>query len=527
MAFSGQDVTIPLGQQGLLTDLAPTDIPPGALIYSNNITLSNGTVQKAPGTLRYNSTPLSAGVVAVHDWWPDIITQRMIAVTSDGKIFRDLGDRSFGTGPINSGFGKFTPNCIFIEGGLEVANNPKKLFLFSAGLALPQVLNADGVTFTTIAAPSPDWTATNRPKAGVIHYNRLWAFAGQAAYASDSGDHENFQANFLLQNVFPGEGGEIRGSHVYKGRLFCFKDGGFVYYLVDDDTDSSNWYWKKLASNFGLAAPNAITEVLNDMLAGNTAGTVNSYTGTLNLGGADSEDIFKELGVESYVRANTSRVGTTEQHALYYPEKKLCFFTYRSSYRTYNDTLVVIDFARQSPRVSFWGKGSPQCLALRKDVNEIQRPIYGDKDGYIHLMDYEDRKEGPVAYTGAFQTPHLDFRFVDPSLAERNKQFIQLAVTYVPEGNWDLSCDYFIDGKFVETITFPMNQYLTDQLDTFLLNTSRLSQLNSETFIRPLLGTGRTISFKFYNAGLNQSFQISSITVGLKPSGSMAQKSTT
>jgi hypothetical protein len=42
--------------------------------------------------------------------------------------------------------------------------------------------------------------------------------------------------------------------------------------------------------------------------------------------------------------------------------------------------------------------------------------------------------------------------------------------------------------------------------------------------MRSLSGSGRVISFKFYNGGLNESFQISSITVGFRPAGEAAQK---
>jgi hypothetical protein len=141
-------------------------------------------------------------------------------------------------------------------------------------------------------------------------------------------------------------------------------------------------------------------------------------------------------------------------------------------------------------------------------------------------MDYEDRKEGSTAYIGDFQTPHLDFSFLDATLAERNKHFDQLSVTYVPEGNWNLSCDYYIDGKYIDTIQFQMKQYLSNQLNTFLLDTDRLAQPNTETMTRPLKGTGRTISFRFYNSGSNQSFQVSSLEIGFRVSGSQAQKAT-
>lgn len=525
MAYRGTQATIPLGELGLFTDLPSDKLPPNALIRANNVVLYNGNVQKAPGALKYNSSALPAGVVAVHDWFPTLTQQRLIAVTSAGSIYRDEGGRNFnGNVAINTGLGTLNANCVFVDGGQETGGRVKKLFLFTNGVAQVRVLSGDDLTFTSIDVPATDWIVGAYPKFGLVHRNRLWAFGGQKSYASNSGDHENFVTAALFDSIYPGEGGELLGAFVFKGRLFAFKDGGFVYYLNDQDTDSDNWYWQKLASNFGLAAPNAITEAINDMFAGNTTGTITSYSAAQSLGDINSGDVTQLMQMEAYLRANTSKVGVTQQHAIYYPEKKLMFFTYRSAYFTYNDMLVVIDVNAQKPRCTFWRKGSPQCLALRKDTSGIPRPMYGDKDGYVMLADYEDRLEGSTAYTGEFQTTHTDFSYLAPELRTKEKHFDWLSVTYVPEASHNLSCDYFIDGRFVETITFPMEQYLRPALGTLTLDTDRLAQSNTETVKARLSGTGRTFSARFYNSGSNQSFQVSSITVGFRAGTEKAQK---
>jgi hypothetical protein len=522
MSYVGQRIKIPLGEIGLLTDIAPDKMPPNALIRASNISLVNGSVEKAPGTLKWNATAIGTGLVAVYQWRPSHGIERMIAVTDTGNIYKGQ-DRQFAQ--INSTVtSTLTPNCVFVEGGAETAGRDKKLFLFTDGQTNPYVLSGDGTAFAALSNPNTDWSGSRMPRAACVHRNRLWAFAGQIAYASDSGNHENFQTANLTEPVYPGEGGDIRGGFVYKGRLFAFKDGGFTYALIDEDTNESNWYWQKIASNFGISAPNAISEVLDDMVAGNIAGTITSYAASQKLGNVEAADLIQSMQFESYLRANTSKVGVPFQHMLFYSEKKLLLTTYRSAYYTYNDMLVVIDFGRQTPRATFWNKGSPQCLALYKDVNQIERPMYGDKDGYLHLMDYEDRLEGSTAYRGDFQIPHLDFSFADQGLSAVEKHFDFLAVHYMPESSGNLSCDYYIDGRFIETITFPMIQYQRPELDVLLLDTDRLAQGNSETSIKRLRGTGRTFSARFYNSGSNQSFQVPAITVYFRPGGDRAQK---
>ncbi len=527
MAYSGTSITIPLGELGVLSDRSPTELPPSSLLTANNISLFNGSAEKAPGTIHYNQNAFPAGVVAVFDYWPVPAKQRMIAATADGKLYRDeIGGGFNGNTPIRTGLGSLTPNCMFVEGGKETGGRDKKLFFFSAGASKVQVLTADESTFRDILLPSVDWVSGSYPKQGLIHQNRLWAFAGQMSYASDSGDHENFQTNYLAEPMSPGEGGEIRGAFVFKGRMFAWKEGGFVYYLDDTSADETDWLWRKVGSSASLSAPNAACEVINDMWFGNATGAVTSMTASFNLGSVDAADIFKQLECAKFVRDHTNASGLTEQHALYYPEKKQTFFTHRSTYRPTNDMLICIDANRPNGRLTFWKKGSPQCLALRKDVNEIHRPIYGDAAGFIHLMDRETRLEGSTAYEGSFQTPHIDFRFADPALANRTKLFSYLAVTYGPESTGNLSCDYFIDGKYIDTVIFPMVQYLSPELDTFLLSTDRLAYGGQETAMRKLAGFGRTISFKFYNSGANESFRITSLTVGFKPAGQQAQKAT-
>ncbi len=141
------------------------------------------------------------------------------------------------------------------------------------------------------------------------------------------------------------------------------------------------------------------------------------------------------------------------------------------------------------------------------------------------FMDYEDRLEGGTSYVGDFQTPHLDMRHLDASIAGKTKLWDWLSVTYVPSGDWDLSCDYFIDGKYIDTVTFPMVQYQDSQLNVMVLDTSRLAQSNTETTpLRPLTGHGRTISFRFYQAGSNESFQITNYTIGFRVAAEQAQR---
>lgn len=519
MAYIGTTVKIPLGHTGLLTDLPSGDIPPGALIKADNVSFERGFLEKARGAIRYNTTALSAGVVALIDWWPDSVRQRIIAATADGKIFRDIGDRTFtGQVAIKSGLGVLTPRAMFVAGGNEVTANPRKLFFFSRNNQL-QVLSGDGVSFIAVSGPAADWVTPKYPVAGLIHRNRLWAFMGQYAYASSTSNHENFSSSSLANPVFPGEGGEIIGGFIYKGRMFVFKEQGFVYYLDDSDPDEDNWFFAKIASNFGLSSPHGIIEADDDMVAVNAAGAPTSYAATQKLGSVESGDLMRLFGMKNYFRDHYSISGNGVTHALYYEHKKMAFVTYRSKYQTTNDVLFVVDYNGQQPRPSFWTKDNADCLALRSDVNSVNHPMYGSSDGRVYLMDFTQRLTGlSTAYEGGFKTGHLDFGKPDT-----NKVFDWLAIEFYPEGTWNLTCDVYIDGKFIESIRYAMD-LRTSGSATNIQTVQTWGQEGSQTTIMPLHGAGRRISFHVRNSGSNETFSIPSITIGFRASG---QQSTT
>ncbi len=523
MGYTGQVATIQLGDLGLLTDLPPGAIPRGALIRANNVSYETGMITKAPGSLRYNTQVLPAGIVGLWDWWPNVTQQRLIAACSNGAIYRDIGDRVFGSATaIATGLGNLTPRCMFVEGGNETAGRNKKLFFFS-GESQVMVLSGDATTMAEIDSPAADWAVPNFPKFGLIHRNRLWAFMGQRAYASDTGDHENHTSNNLTQNIFPGEGGNLIGGHVFRGRLFVFKEGGFVYFLDDSDSDSDNWNWRKLASNFGLASPNGIIEALNDMIAINESGSPISYNAVDSLGEIESADVLRLLQIENYYRSVCSNVGLEHTHAIYYEAKKQAFFTGRTGYRLTNNNLLHLDFNKQQPRAAFWPKDAADCLALRKDLNKVPKPIYGASDGYVYLMDQEDRLVGGSAFTGEFKIAHTDFRFLDERLGHKNKLFDYLAIEFMPMGTWDLEVDVYIDGTFSETINYSMD-VRDDGLGSFTLDTDPLGREETQTIQKPLHGSGRRLSFHCRQSGSNQNFALASFNVGFRVSAEQATR---
>ncbi len=197
MGYSGFTVPIVLGQVGLITDDPISALPINALSKANNISFQNGRLSKSLGCSKLNSTALSSDIVGLFDWWPTSALQRTIALTDDGKMFRDTGDGTFTTQTaITSGLGAITTDCQMITAGQESAGRSKKLFTFTNGVNQIKVLTADGTTNVNIALPSADWSAASYPTFGIPYQNKICVMGSAAdkhrLYFSTSSDHENF-----------------------------------------------------------------------------------------------------------------------------------------------------------------------------------------------------------------------------------------------------------------------------------------------------------------------------------------------
>lgn len=533
MAYKGQAINIPLGEMGLYTDDSQTITPPQGLLMGENIEIKNGFIEKSPGSRKWNLNPLPNLIISqIFDWWPDSVTQRMIAVTKDGRVWRFTDAYNFSEitpvspAPANL---KITGPVVITPGGQEVAGRPRKLFIFTGNDPV-QVISGDGTTRTNIELPALDWTLTNQPSFGIVFNGRLWAFGNHnqphLLYASSPDNHEDFQTlgSAIFVNVFPGDNQGLLSAYNYKGRLLLFKFPFGFYYI--DTTDPTAPIPQKLADSFGPGAALSTIQVIDNLWVGNSSGTITSLAATNSLGGLQQDDVIKSLKCYRYITDNVALRKGGDQQAMWYEAKKLAMFTYHSPSGANIDRIFIIDFQSGKPRASLSTKDQPNCLALVKDVLLIQRPFYGSSDGYIYQMDTADRvvggngenNKGGHAYTMNFQIPYLDFSFVNRQYSEMTKNFDFLEITFEPTGNWSLTADVYIDNNFVETIQFQVSQ--SDVLDTtFVLDKSRLSGPGLRSQRKPLHGQGRRISVRFHNAGLNQNVRISAMTFYFRLSG--------
>jgi hypothetical protein len=534
MAYKGTVVQVPFGDGGLHTDDPQNRIPPTDLIRAFNIDLVHGVMEKEAGCIYFNQTPLPSGVIALYDWWPDAITQRLVCVTRDGNVWKYINGfiAPIPIPPSDTSPAQLIANqqTMMVAGGNEVTGNPRKLFIFSQ--SEPQVLTGDGTTRHGLQLPALDWTKNNQPYAGIIHRNSLYAWGNanhpHLVYASSATNHEDFQtidAAFQYP-CYSGEGERIVAGINYKGALFILKYPYGLYQLIDTDPSQINWYFTKIDGSLGAASPHSICTIINDVLIGNADGNISSATAVLAFGNLKAGEILYTLRNENFLRENMLPDGRTSRQCIYYSDKKKFMATYQSAGGIKNDSILYIDMMNLVTPKVYWGlqKDQPNCLALQKDYLGVPRPIYGADSGYIYQMDRNDRSVAGSAYTMDFQTPYLDFGFASPqsvatftNISDINKNLDFLEVDYEPAGDWDLTLDLYIDGVLKKTVL--LNLAGEADLDTFVLDEFTLDAGTIKQHRFPLNLTGRRLSIRGLQAGAGQNCRIARFNVYFRLGG--------
>lgn len=514
MGYQGQVANIPLGQGGLHTDDPARDVPPTKLLRAENVSMSNGVLEKDLGSMRWNRTAqLPAGIVQLHDYRPDNSNQRLLVVGDDGKVYKFKNQFSFeevlpddplqATLIINQFVNIF-------QGGSEETANPKKIFIMT-GQNPVQVVTADGDTRENIEKPAFDWSGSNQPFGMVEFLGRVVAWGNDnsphSLYVSLATDHEDYQTSPIVIQVYPTDGEAIRSVIAWKRRLIIFKYPKGVYTITPDDPDPNTWIPIKEFDSFGAVAPYGVAQALNDIMVANEYGSVTSLAAAeyeTNLG---NSDIFHQLRCQEFFRNEVSKKGLEQRHAIWYREKKKAFISYRSLDSSVQNRIAVIDYYRaNNPVVTISTKDQPNCLGLMRDDFGIERPVYGANDGYVYQMDSPNRWVGDtVSVQNPFQmvaqSPPMDMGFMDPSVSEKNKIWDFLELVYKPTGDTsEVEVDIFIDHRFSETKVFSLPG--TTDLDKSKLDSMRFTENIHASVRKKICGYGRRLSLVTRHNGL-------------------------
>lgn len=433
-----------------------------------------------------------------------------------------------------TGLGTLTTDTFMVAGGNEIQGNPRRLFIYSNGSKQVAMITGDSNAVTGISKPAADWLTTF-PTLGVIYNSRHIGFLHHTLYVSKLEDHTDFTTSAVDGSgaaqfaIFPGEGDGIYGATVFKGALLIFKKPFGMYMFQWNGgplDDPNNVSMVRVSDSFAIASPHAFQQILNDGIGGSNTGSLFSLEATNAFGSFEAGDILVRQAVRNFFRQNFDNSGVPKQQSLFYPEKLLGMFSGRDASGSPQNRILMYDVAGQNPRISVETKDQPTSMWLRKDTNFVPRPVYGANDGYVYFMDQQIPSVNGAPYVGSFQTPYTDFSFLDPKLADKNKLFDFLSITYFDVGNWAFYVDVSVDGSFVQTLTFNMAKQ-GSVLDSFILDEDELGGTAATLTLRlPLKScSGKTISFKVYNGLLNQTFTIERLIVSFRESGEQNRSS--
>lgn len=438
---------------------------------------------------------------------------RIFTATTEGAILRDK-PLTLTTGDLDEsapggGLSLAQETGWFVPAGLEAAANKRKLFYLN-GLDPVQVLAGDGAAFTDIATPPLDWgTATDptkQPQAGIIHRNQLAVFGSLAdphrVYFSDVDNHEDFTGGTSFSMRFRSDIGDIVQAAVsFNGVLFIFKHPVGIYWLDDTPISTTNWVINTKSSAVGVApSPYAALAIDDDVLFMAEDGSFHFLSAVDLLGGVKNADATYALGLSRWIRDNVNLSRLDLIQSVWYTHKKTAYFAVPSTGSNQRDLILKWDFGgtlRGLPaRFSFSRRDEWDGSTMRQSLDgDIPRPIFAEGN-LVFLSDQDARNKDGAAYTTTYDTPDLDFSWVDDSLRNRRKLFEHIELVMTPVVG-TITVEYFVDGTSKGTQTFDAN-------------TRRVKR-------RLTIGDGYTLRLRVTNSVLNDDFKILSHIIFFKP----------
>ena len=517
MGYAGQVLPIPAGVDGLY---GVRRIPITGLLRGRNLTLENNMWEKWGGATNQNGTALASDILALHDWWSDLSTQRTIAVLDTGAVRRDTGDWTFGTA-VTLGTALTLANIPphLVTGGQETPSRNKKLFCFT-GQQTPQVGSGDFTTMANIATPSSAWSGANQPAGGVIHEGRLFVWVGHTLYWSTTADHENFTgAGSGSLPIYPGEGIEIRCAISLRKMLVLFKFPRGIYIFDTSDSTPGNWRADPQSRAVGSPGPYTALAIPNDVLFLDRECNLHLLSATSVLRDATSSNISApKLGLFTREQFDPSR--SPYAHLGWYSDKSQAIVCLSALGAAVNNRIILVDFnnPQVGPRFTYSDRDTPQSLMMR-DTAGVAIPYIGTDDGFVQRLDRSARNKNAAAYTGQFQIDHTDIGEL-AGWAGRPSLFDYLEFEFEGVGAYNLSVNCYVDGE-LRTAT-PITYSMTGSgvaLGVFVLGVDRLAELAPAKARRRLFWRGTYFSFEGLNSGVDETFRIRKAFLGVRRAG--------
>lgn len=387
------------------------------------------------GLLLYRVDTTSPTIIALDDWRPTSVLQRIVTASLDGAVYKELGG-DLDAVVLSSGLSVTARPGRFIEAGKEAAAQNRKLFYLN-GTDAVRFLDGDAATMTVLngaTQAAADWSGTNQPINGIVHRSRLILFGNlndpHRLYFSTTTSHADFRTSGGADParnyaVYPALGDRIYGAATYQGVPWFWKWPRGMFWFDDSDPDPTLWQIQQRTAAVGCApSPYAVCPIDNDVLF-MAADARFHLLSSLREGTLWDSDLSAALRLSPWIRANVNLSRLSQITSVWYPHKKRALFGVPSTTSLTNDLTLVFDFLESTvdnplPRFFYSRRDAVDALALRLSADQIERPMLGEA-GFVFLLDQDARNKGGAGYPGRYQTPHSDFRHIDPTLEGRKK----------------------------------------------------------------------------------------------------------
>lgn len=446
----------------------------------------NGSIRKAGGTSKYNSTTIESGedirgmFEYVRQGTAGSPARRRV-VHAGTKVLADNNDGTFAA----------------IKTGLEDDKVPNYttftdllIWTTNSNTDVPQ--KWDQTTVSNLGGSPPNFAFS------VEHVNRLWASGAAAApsrlyYSAQLNAEDWSSADAGHIDVAPDDGDVITGLYAHRGVLFVFKGPNFGSIHIITGRTPSDFARDIFSGEVGGVGPNTIFTFGNDVGFLALDGSVRSLAATQKYGDFEEANLSRSIAVWLKDHMNSSALGLG--WARTDPTRGYVLFTLPVYSATKPNYVLCMDYRFGEMRWTTWSSFGAYSVARMSDATGNNRPILylGGNDGFIRKTQQVTRTIDNASYRFFLRTPTFDY-----NTPHRMKTLSHVGLGFKVRGSSDV--ELTIRGENgSQAITFDaMNGTRLDV--EFILDVSTLSGTTYVTeWEEADLGQFRTVSYELEN----------------------------
>ena len=517
--------------RGYATDLAPMTRGLDFLVRAENLTYEvNGSARKLGGATKINSTAITGGpdVVGMYDYWfsggAATATQKYVAVTGDGKVYKDDMDGTFDD---ITGAATISANTIPVFAQF----NDLLTIWFSTANA-PLKWNQSGDVASLGGTPPVGRVATP-------HANRLWVAGVNASpsrlYYSAYGDPETWSGEDAgAIDVDSEDGDRIVGLASYKGALLVFKGPyrGSIHAVTGTAPTGTDSFSRRLLNRgIALQTHNSIVPVGDDLWFMSDQG-IHSIQATERFG--DFANSFVSRFLRGHFRDKINRTNLNKVWGVNDTDRGQALWTYTASGSTENDRTLALSYNRieeDGIKPGVWTRGGISAAIRINPGNSLREVVFGSTDGFCRRQQVSDRNiDGSTGYTYRLTTPQLILGSQDRNGMPKGDLPVTLHDFYVrmhPRTSGNLTVNITRDTQTTQSYTIAMNtvgslwgtgQFGTATFGGGTLTTSYIQDVG-------LSGQCRAVTIDLQQGGASQDIEV--FEMGIKSYPAAETRATT